>query len=123
MVPSLIFFLQFQIKSICSQIMTKRTLIPLRIKATQEIVPAGIPFSLSFEKTETGKTALRAISLCGKINVKTFKYQAFFKVPAFSTLQRWSNDGIAKTVTGHKTELDGHGPDGSPSWFLLLGMI
>lgn len=103
--------------------MTKPSLIPFRVKSTQEIVPAGTLFTLSFEKTETGRTVLRAVSQCGKYNVKTLKAEIFFKKPSLSTLRKWSYDGVAKTVTGHKTELDGHGPDGSPSWFLLMGMI
>jgi hypothetical protein len=46
-----------------------------------------------------------------------------FKAPALNTLEKWSNDGICKTPTGHRVEPDGHGPDGSPSWLLVLGWI
>jgi hypothetical protein len=45
------------------------------------------------------------------------------KVPSIKTLEKWNDDGISKTVTGHKVEPDGYGPDGSPSWLLVLGMI
>ena len=44
-------------------------------------------------------------------------------VPTTATLERWMDDGICKTPSGHRVEPDGHGPDGSPSWLLLLGMI
>lgn len=43
--------------------------------------------------------------------------------PSMKTLEKWSNDGVAKTVTGHRTEPDGTGPDGSPSWLLVFGII
>lgn len=51
------------------------------------------------------------------------KYAGFKKQPTMKTLEKYNWDGIAKTVTGHKTEPDGYGPDGSPSWLLVLGMI
>lgn len=55
--------------------------------------------------------------------LKTGEMQMFFKAPTVATLQRWSDGGFAKTVTGKKTEPDGYGTDGSPSWMLVLGMI
>jgi len=45
------------------------------------------------------------------------------KMPSMKTLEKYSYDGIAKTVTGHRTEPDGTGPDGSPSWLLVVGVI
>ena len=47
----------------------------------------------------------------------------FGKPPGLKTLEKYNWDGIAKTVTGHRTEPDGYGPDGSPSWMLVLGYI
>ena len=49
--------------------------------------------------------------------------KGFRKPPTIKTLQKYSWDGIAKTVTGCKTEPDGYGPDGSPSWMLVVGII
>ncbi len=46
-----------------------------------------------------------------------------FKTPSVSTLDRWSNEAVVKTPTGKRTEADGHGEDGSPSWLLVLGLI
>ena len=54
---------------------------------------------------------------------KTRKFSTFFKPPVVRTMEKWSNDGVAHTVTGKRCEPDGHGPDGSPSWLLALGMI
>ena len=47
----------------------------------------------------------------------------FGKTPSEKSLEKMSNDGIVTTVTGYRTEPDGYGEDGSPSWFLVLGVI
>lgn len=53
----------------------------------------------------------------------TQKYTGITKRPGIKTLERYSSNGIAKTVTGKKTEPDGYGEDGSPSWMLVEGII
>jgi hypothetical protein len=45
------------------------------------------------------------------------------KPPTLRTLEKWDWNGYNKTVTGHKTEPDGYGCDGSPSWSLIIGVI
>jgi hypothetical protein len=52
-----------------------------------------------------------------------WKYLGTMKEPSVSTLEKWENDGYCKTVTGARTEPDGEGPDGAPSWLLAMGMI
>jgi hypothetical protein len=47
----------------------------------------------------------------------------FTKAPSINTMMKWSDEGVARTITGHRTEPDGTGPDGSPSWLLVLGCI
>lgn len=47
----------------------------------------------------------------------------FTKMPTMRTLEKYSWDGIAKTVIGEKTEPDGFGPTGAPSWLLVVGII
>ena len=49
--------------------------------------------------------------------------KGFPKPPNISTLEKWSEEGIGKTPSGYQTEEDGHGPDGSPSWLLVMGLI
>lgn len=44
-------------------------------------------------------------------------------IPSLRMLQKWEDDGWCETPTGHVVEPDGRGPDGVPSWFLLLGLI
>jgi hypothetical protein len=46
-----------------------------------------------------------------------------FRQPSIRTLERWSNDGVCKTPSGHRVEPDGTGPDNSPSWLLALQLI
>ena len=46
-----------------------------------------------------------------------------FKAPSITSLERWNHDGVCKTPTGKRTEPDGYGDDGSPSWLLVMGMI
>lgn len=45
------------------------------------------------------------------------------KPPTIRTLQKRSWDGISKSVTNHKVEPDGYGPDGAPAWELVMGLI
>jgi len=51
------------------------------------------------------------------------KFSGFNKPPTTKTLEKYSWDGVAKTPTGHRTEPDGYGPDGSPSWLLVIGVV
>jgi hypothetical protein len=46
----------------------------------------------------------------------------FMKMPTWSAIEKMG-DGIAKSVTGKKVEPEGFGPDGSPSWLLVLGLV
>lgn len=45
------------------------------------------------------------------------------KMPSLATLERYSDDGIAKSVFGEKVEPDGWDAHGSPSWLLVAGVI
>ena len=45
------------------------------------------------------------------------------RTPGIRTLEKWSNDGIAKSVFGARVEPDGHDANGSPSWLLFMGLI
>jgi hypothetical protein len=57
-------------------------------------------------------------------SMKDTFYGKFKKMPTMRTLQKWEwEGGYCETVTGFRTEPDGHGPDGSPSWMLIAGII
>ena len=50
-------------------------------------------------------------------------FTGFCQEPSLLTLTKWEGEGIARTVTGDRCELDGYGEENSPSWFLVLGYI
>lgn len=96
------------------------------IRFATSVVPAGIPVEVFFAESKPSKIFIqhgtdnaKVLSLIG-----AHKYfQGFNKPPGIRALEKYSFDGIAKTPTGHRTEPDGYGPDNSPSWLLVLGMI
>lgn len=45
------------------------------------------------------------------------------KAPSIKTLEKWSDDGMSKSVLGAKVEPDGWDAAGSPSWMLAMGLI
>jgi hypothetical protein len=50
-------------------------------------------------------------------------YPSVIKQPSVTSLMRWSEDGISKSVGGKRIEPDGYDCDGFPSWLLVTGMI
>lgn len=44
-------------------------------------------------------------------------------LPSLRTLEKWSNDGVARTVDGQRIEPDGTASNGAPSWLLVVGVI
>lgn len=43
--------------------------------------------------------------------------------PDEEELQHLVCDSICPSITGDNVEPDGHGPDGAPSWMLVLGLV
>jgi hypothetical protein len=92
------------------------------------VVPAGVKVDIYFSKNTPSRVWFDYaghIRATRTINAKdTFHGGNFTKRPSIRTLKRWSWDGgCCKTVTGFRTEPDGYGPDGSPSWMLVMGVI
>jgi len=56
---------------------------------------------------------------------KLYKYlRGFPKPPSMRALEKMGDAGSGTTVTGARgVEMDGYGPDGSPSWMLAMGLI
>ena len=90
-------------------------------------IPAGTALTVYFDSERNSRVYFdpkdtperRALRL-----ENAHKYlTGFSKPPGMGTLEKYSNDGVCTTPTGHRTEPDGYGPDGSPSWLLVLGMI
>ena len=102
--------------------MQKKTLRGIKL-GSGNTIPTGTVCTL--ELTENGVRATHAggtVKL-GYRNAKANFGAPFTKEPTLATLERWSNDGIAKTTTGARIEPDGIGSDGAPSWLRALGMI
>jgi len=89
------------------------------------VIPAGTALEIYFSQVNPSRIYfefgghLRAIQCQhGFANITGIN-----KCPSLKTLEKWSNDGVAKTITGDRTEPDGYGCDGSPSWLLAIGVI
>jgi len=47
----------------------------------------------------------------------------FPAAPSLRTMEKWSDDGVAKSIDGARVEPDGFSPSGAPSWMLVVGVI
>lgn len=83
------------------------------------IIEKGESFTLRGVLSDTKGSWQRDID--GRVMI--LRFSTLIKSPTMNTLEKWSEDGIAKSVLGARVEPDGHGPDGEPSWMLALGMI
>jgi len=105
----------------------------ITIKATRQTINAGTKATGKFISLNgrdyvevtipEGAEISSGNVLTADLTLKTTRMALFFKAPTMKTLEKWSFDGVAKSVTGKRCEPDGHGNDGSPSWLLALGMI
>lgn len=90
------------------------------------VIGAGTRGSLRFNEQSPRQAIVdfdtRPNTKLGVANLFDYFGRPFMKVPSMSTLSRMA-DGLSKSVTGKTVEPDGYGPDGSPSWLLILGMI
>jgi len=100
----------------------KRT---LNAKNTGTTIPAGAEVVVTFPKEYAGKyvrfTDNSGASILG-FSVLISSY-IDIKKPTMKTMEKWYDDGIAKSVGGKKVELDGWDYDDMPSWAIILGLI
>lgn len=92
------------------------------------VVPVGTYLTLYFSENIPSRIYFDYAGhiRCTKLTTasKTFIGGGFIKAPSVKTMQKWDwEGGYCKTVTGLKTEPDGWGYDGSPSWMLVHGLI
>jgi hypothetical protein len=91
-----------------------------------DTVPAGAEVTLHYSE----KAGSRVYFSRGADFAKTIKFQnchkyfaEFRKMPSMRTLEKQANNAVVTTPIGEKTEPDGYGPSGLPSWLLVLGVI
>lgn len=58
-----------------------------------------------------------------RLRNKGYTVDKIGKPPTIKTMERWSNDGVAKATDGCRCEPDGSCQHGKQSWLLVLGLI
>lgn len=91
------------------------------------VFAAGEKVTVAFDvKTKSGHKAASAYSATasdGRRFISANFATIGLKMPSLATLERYSDDGIAKSVFGARVEPDGWDAQGSPSWLLVAGVI
>jgi len=103
-----------------------------------DVIPKGTPAQIEWqgEKASDGDRAcFMRVDFTGEsgrdysrepIKVAIRRLHRFlngFKPPSFSRLEKMVGDMISTTPTGKRVEVDGYGPDDSPAWTLVLGLV
>jgi hypothetical protein len=104
---------------------TREEMVFSKIPETACTIPVGTQLEVYFSQVNPSRIYFE---YNGSLRVTSAewadkRFTGFSKKPGISTLRRWDMDGYCKTITGKKTEPDGFGEDGSPSWMLAMGLI
>ena len=92
------------------------------------VIPVGTNLAVTFTAGQmvanlTGGTA-GGVPVSLKLRCSSLpRYFSRFKEPTTYMLEKWSDDGVAKSMLGKRVEPDGHDDEGSPSWMLVMGLI
>lgn len=93
-------------------------------------IPAGTKLEIRFDEELHSRVSFTYAGMNRRLmvsnlhaSVKALNGVKFRKMPSIGQLEKMSNDGVCTTVTGHRVEPDGFGPDGSASWLLVAGVI
>lgn len=89
------------------------------------VLPKGAEAQVKYNHSVIAEVTVEGVEKPVRISVEglTQLLEGYPKMPPISRLEKMSNDGIATTPTGKRTEPDGYGDDGSPSWMLVAGVI
>lgn len=89
------------------------------------ILKKGTRAQISPVKGINGKNASQICNVYvdGHDTIYKALYTSVCKQPSVTSLMRWDEDGISKSVGGKKVEPDGYDCDGFPSWLLVVGFI
>jgi len=92
------------------------------------VIPVGTSLTLTFIAGQTVAEltggAAGGVPVTLKLRCSSLpRYFSKFKEPSIKTMEKWSDNGIAKSMLGKNVEPDGHDDEGSPSWMLVLSLI
>lgn len=90
---------------------------PVTLK-DQTIIPVGTKVVEWCPNNVTGLIRLETGNIVRIRNA--FKSKA---PKSMKTLEKWVENGVAKSVLGKRVEPDGYDDEGSPSWLLVFGII
>lgn len=82
------------------------------------ILPVGLP--VTFDKANPSRCL---ISHESRVEPYRVRVTSAFREPSISTLEKWNDDGVCKSIGGERVEPDGWDSKGSPSWMLAIGII
>ena len=101
------------------------TIRDINHKKSGKVIPAGTSFEMKFSTTEpmVGYVEYEGHWMRTQLQLSHKSFRGIGKPPSMKQLQNMDSAGIAKSVTGKRVDLDGHGPDGAPSWLLAMGLI
>jgi hypothetical protein len=87
------------------------------------VIPVNSPCEIKFV-ADTSICEIGSPSGLVKLSCSSLpRYFNRFKVPSMKTLEKWSFDGVAKSMLGKRVEPDGYDSEGSPSWLIVVGAI
>lgn len=85
------------------------------------ILPPGLPCSI--KQNEAGQWRCIIPHPSRPEKPYSVRVQSAFRAPSIKTMEKWSEEGIAKSIGGKRVEPDGHDENGLPSWMLVMGII
>ena len=99
----------------------------IRTKSGTEF-KSGERVSVSWQQGKPSYTFIESVDNPGnKLVISTANVgktlHGYPKAPGIKALEKWSDDGVAKSILGNRVEPDGWDHEGSPSWLLALSMI
>ena len=88
----------------------------------------GERVTVSWEEDVPFKTIIESVEEPGKrlkipTKIVSAVLHGYPKAPSINTMEKWLDDGVAKSILGKRVETDGYDSDGSPSWLLALEYI
>jgi hypothetical protein len=92
------------------------------------VIPVGTNLNVNFKiggtVCELSGGSAGGVPVTMKLRCSSLpRYFTKFKAPSLKTMEKWSDDGVAKSMLGQVVEPDGYDSEGSPSWMLVAGII